>query len=292
MNDLKTIQGLFSGKIVRQTYSNWRNDRTIRLGAGLAYYGLFALVPMAILMIALAVVVFSTNVMQTFVHSTIIDLLGDEISGSIKESANIIGQTISSIKLSNLGIIGIISLIFSSSFIFLAMQDALDVIWHNPVRKGWRKSIRRYALAYLVVLLASSLLFVALLINSISSLAKYLVPGDNNILEGLADLIITTGSWIIGILLLALIFKLLIYTKLSWKVLLLSSSITVILIVLGTWLLGIYISKFATNSLTGALSGIFLVLVWIYYEAQILLIGAQLTKVIAANVDKIDIPKH
>jgi membrane protein len=272
-----------SPNLLIETYQNWREDRTLRLGAGLAYYALFAVVPIITLMFLVATRFFSAQEVESFIDNAINVFFGDSISGTLTSESD--GSSLySNITVGSIGFIGVVSLLISSSFIFLALQDALDVIWHNPVRKGWKKLALRYILAYSVVLIASSLVFIMLAVQSIGSLTLYIIPNLPT-LENLAGTIISIGTWSIAIPFLAVIFRALIYTKISWKALFIGSTITSFLMIFGSIVLSVYLSKVAANSITGAIGGVFLVLLWIYYEAQIVLIGAQLTKVISRRID-------
>ena len=125
--------------LVKQTHTNWRNDRTLRLGAGLAYYGMFAIVPIITLMVGVAAYFFSFQDIEIFVTDTIGEFFGNDIASTLQGATNDSGEGISQEgeTLAGLGLFGIISLIISASFIFVALQDALDVIWKNSIRLGW-----------------------------------------------------------------------------------------------------------------------------------------------------------
>jgi len=275
--------------LVIQTYKNWREDRTLRLGAGLAYYAMFAIVPLITLMVGVAAFFYSVQDIQDFTINTINSIFGNELSATFSENqTNTIADESENV-LSSLGIIGIASLFITASFIFVALQDALDVVWKNPVRIGFLKWVKRYIWAYIIVLISSLLLFAALVVQSASAVAEYLIPGELILLESIADLLVSIGSWATGILVMALIFKLLIYQKVSWIVLIIGATVTSLLVVVGTWALGLYIINVAGNSLSGAIGAVLLVLLWVYYEAQIILIGAQFMRVIDLNIDRLPI---
>lgn len=278
-------------KVAKDTYKCWVQDRTLRLGAGLAYYSIFSIIPIAILMVGVAGWFFSTTEIVDFVKDSSVNLFGGEFNDAADSLAENVGEFDADKGLGSLGLIGIGSLIITVSFIFLALKDSLDIIWHRPVATEFKleNSVRKYVTAYVVVFLSSTLLFFALLINAVASLAKYLVPGEAGLLDSLADLVFSVGSFLAGVLILALIFKLLIYRDISWNTLIMGSAITVFFVVIGTWLLGIYLSTFASQSLNGAISSIFLVLIWLYYESQIVLAGAQLTKVLAIRNDGVKV---
>lgn len=269
--------------LIRQTYNSWKEDRTLRLGAGIAYYGVFAIVPIATLMVGFAAYFFSTDSIQSFINDTLSNILGNEFSSALAELAQKFNSDSTSTVFFGSNILGLVALFISASFIFIALQDALDAIWHNPIRKGWRKWILRYLTAYAVVMITSMLLFAGLLVNTVSSIAEYIIPGNLEILENFADAVFSVGSIAVGAIVLALIYKLLIYEKISWSILILSSVITTLLIIVGTILLGYYLSNYAVTSISGAVGALLLIMVWVYYEAQIILVGGQFIKVLNQN---------
>jgi membrane protein len=234
---------------------------------------------------------FSTPEIVAFMTEAINTIFGGVISDAAVDVASEVGQLHSQSNLSSIGFVGLFSLILSVSFIFLAYKDALDVIWHRPVATKFdlTKSLKKYFGAYLMVLLSSTFLFLALLINSIASLAKYIVPGESGLLDNIADLVFSIGSFVVGIAILAVIMKLMIHRDVAWKSLIKGSVITIIFVVIGNSLLGFYLANFASQSVNGAVSGAFLMLLWLYYQSQIILAGAQLTKVLAIRNDKIKI---
>jgi membrane protein len=269
--------------LILETYKSWRDDRTLRLGAGIAYYGVFAIVPIVTLMVGVAAYFFSTDSIQSYITNSLQNILGDQFS-------NALSQFVTNLKLDEAGdavatanIIGVVALFISASFIFIALQDALDAIWHIPIRRGWKKWIGRYLISYCVVMITSLLLFAGLLVNTFSTLAESIIPGKFDVFENFADFVFSMGSVAVGALILTLIFKLLIYQKVSWTILILSSFITTLMIIVGTVLLGYYLSNFASSSFSGAVGALLLVMVWVYYEAQIVLVGGQFIKVLHQN---------
>ncbi len=273
--------------LITETYKSWREDRTLRLGAGIAYYGVFAIVPIVTLMVGVAAYFFSTDSIQSYITNNLQNILGSQVSNALSEFIANLKSDKSGSAVASANIVGIIALFISASFIFIALQDALDAIWHNPLRRGWRKWILRYLIAYCVVMLTSMLLFAGLLVNTISTLAESIIPGRLDILENFADVVFSLGSVAVGALILALIFKLLIYQKISWTILILSSTLTTLFIIVGTVLLGFYLSNFAVTSLSGAVGALLLIMVWVYYEAQILLAGGQFMKILHQNEERL-----
>jgi membrane protein len=274
------LENYLSADIFKQTYKNWRADRTLRLGAGIAYYGIFALIPLIIMMVSFSLLFFDQHEVTQVFEKVFEAAFGDSVSTSDEFIAEVLTIKDSYNRFDTFEIFGLASHVISASFIFLAYKDALDAIWKGSIPKGFKYWIKNYFIAYLVVFISSSVLLGLLIINSVSSLAKYLIPGEDTIFDGVADLIIMMFTLVLGVFLLALINRILIYKKIPWIHLVKGSVFTIVLIIFGTSALSFYLSNFAYNSLYGALGAVFLVLIWIYYQAQIILIGAQYTKVL------------
>ena len=271
--------------VLGDTYARWRDDRTIRLGAGLAYYGIFTIIPLLALSIALAQAVFSQAQVESALGDLLVSLFGsaaEPFADSIVEALDSTGAAV------GMGLIGFISLIVAASLLFVALGDALNVICDVPPAHGRHNLVHRYGLAYLLVILTGSLLVVGLVVQSIAGLAEQLVPGQMTVLESLADLIAALGSWALGVAALALLFHVLPRANVAWSAALVGGAITAALIVVGTWALGEYIDRFGTSSLAGATGAVLLVTVWIYYTAQILLAGAVLTRVLTLRITSVD----
>jgi membrane protein len=273
--------------LLGQTYERWSDDRTIRLGAGVAYYGLFAVVPLVTLSIALAQVVFSESEIQSFLENTLTSLFG---SDAAQATDGIVEKLESTGTTTGLGLFGILSLIAATSILFVALQDALNVIWGVPPTRGIGHVVRRYGLAYLVVLLAGSLLLAALAVQAIDGLAEKLIPGEWTVIEDVAGLISIVGSWGLGIGLLAVLFRVLPQASVTWRVALIGAAVAAACLAVTTWALGVYIQRVGSVSLAGAASTLVLVTVWIYANAQIVLAGAVMTRVLTDESAPDDAP--
>lgn len=289
MGFTKKVKKSIPFQIIKKTYVNWRNDRTLRLGAGIAYYGVFAIVPLFTLMVGVTTYFYSIDDVKDFINEALVRILGEDLFVAIEQ---IVENTYSSEThglFASTSIIGVIALFFTASFIFVAFQDAMDAIWGNEVRLGFWPWIKRYLWAYIVVLVASTLMVSFFIINSIGSLFASIFPEGqlSKIVEIVEGIAVSTATWIVGILILALIYNLLIYKKIPWRIVLFGSAVTSVLIFIGTWALGIYISNYGGSSLGGALGAVLLLLLWVYYQAQIVLIGAQFIKTISQNRSKL-----
>ena len=278
MDKVKSYKNKLPVRIVLKTYKNWRDDRTLRLGAGIAYYGVFAIVPVVTLMFAVAAYFFSIQDIQVFISESLGRILGDELLDTVNLLLKEITVEEAQSNAIGAGIIGAITLLISASFMFVALQDAFDTIWHNPVRLGFKKWLRKYAWSYIVVILLSLLLLSAIIVRSVATYITSVLPNQFTAFEWLSNITVTIATWALGVFVLALLYNFLIYERVTWRILLFGATVTSILIYFGTWLLGIYISNYGNNSVGGTLGSVLLLLVWIYYQAQIILIGAQFIK--------------
>ncbi len=264
-----------------KTYERWRDDRTIRLGAGVAYYGIFTVIPLVTLSIALAQAVFSEAQVQSFLENALTSLFGSDAS---QVADTVVEKLSSSATASAVGLVGILSLVGATSILFVAVQDAMNVIWGVPPTHGFRNVVRRYGLAYLLVLLAGSFLFGALAVQAIGGLAEQLIPGQLVVLEGLAGLISVLASWALGIGVLALLLRILPRATVPWRAALIGAAVAAACIAVSTWALGEYIQRVGSGSLAGAAGAVVLMAAWIYAVAQIFLAGAVMTMVLTGEM--------
>ena len=260
--------------LLGETYHEWRNDRVLRLGAGLAYYALFGIVPFLTILVAAAGLIFSNQDVQTFLKET----LDGWVKGDVDALAAGLTEMIDG-SLGGLGLIGAGTLLFAASVVFYALQDILNVIWHAPVRAGLENTLRRRVLAFGVVLLTAAVLIASFLVNAFIGLTQTVIPGDLAILDSLAPLITSASSWVLGICAIALLFRLLPYVEVPWRHAFIGGSAAALLAVTGSALFGIYFSTYGAASLSGVAGSIAVFLLWAYYQVQILLACAELTRV-------------
>ena len=264
-----------TAEVVASTYENWRNARTIRLGAGIAYYGLFALVPA----VTLSVVIARTLVDQAALEDVVRDI-GERLSVEDDAVTALIDELNRTSTQATLGLIGFASLLFAATIVFVAVEDAFDEIWELPVRSGVRANLRRRGVAVLVVSGGAILIVLTQVINTIAGLIDSLVPGTDSALARLPDVFSMVSGWVVAIAMLVTTYQLLTREKLSTLALAIGSLATAVLLLIGTSLLGVYLNNVATPSIGGAAGTVFVVLLWLYYVAQIVLVGAHLIRVI------------
>jgi membrane protein len=185
-------------------------------------------------------------------------------------------------RLASLGLVGAASLILTASLLVLALQDALNTIWERPVRLGIRHTLMRRLVAFVVVAGAGGVLILSFALNAVTGFLNQLVP-DVAVVESLQEVVGLATSWALAIGVVALLFRYLPDVRVSWVPVLIGATVTALLLAVGTVLVGAYLRRYAASSLVGVTGSVFLVLLWIYYEAQIVLAGAEFTRVLARH---------
>jgi membrane protein len=263
--------------VVAETYGEWRRHRTIRLGAGLAYYGLFAFVPLLAVSLSLAGLFFATEDVQSYLATRLADLIGGDaevVSAALADLLDGFGSML------GLGLVGAASLLLTASLLVVALQDAFNTIWEQPVRSGLRNTVVRRLVAFAVVVGFGGVLVVSFSVNAVTGLIERVVP-DAAVFDPLTELFGTAASWVILIGVIALLFRYLTDVRIPWRSVLPGAMVTALLVAIGTAAIGAYLRRYAATSLLGATGSVFLVLLWIYYEAQIVLVGAEFTRALA-----------
>ena len=273
---LRSLLSFLRGVIV-ETYVSWRSHRTIRLGASLAYYGLFAIVPLLAISLAVAGLVISDADVQEVLASVlgnVVDGDGEQYAAQLTEAIN------ASSTASSLGLLGVGSLLLTASLVFVALQDAFDTIWEVPVSHGTWASLRRRFLAFAVVLLAGAFLVASFAVVSISNLFLRIFPESSTLIDVAADLLASVGSVALLAIVITALFHFLTRDGLSWRVTATGGVITAVALTLGNRVFIEYMRRYGASSLVGVAGSVLVAIVWIYTIAQIVLAGAELTRIL------------
>lgn len=271
--------------VVTDTYIAWRNDRTIRLGAGLAYYGLFSIASMLTLTLAATQLLVSGDDIRRYLSDWLLDVFG-EIG---PEAAATISEGLDGVTAGQLGLVGGISLLITGSLFFIALEDALNMIWGQPVRVGIRSSIRRRIVGFIVVFAAGLTVVASLTVQAISSFLEALVPGQFPGIGLVASALGSALSWTVLWAAIVLLFRYLPSVDVPWRTSIIGGGATSVLLVVGTAAIGWYLRTFGASSISGAVSSVLAVLAWIFYEAQMVLIGAQFTRTLTQRAGLIEL---
>lgn len=273
--------------VVEETYGAWRADRTIRLGAGIAYYALFGVVPFLALAMWLAGLVFSQDAIQRELVENLSQVFGVEQADAF--AAAVSRELAEGSYGGSLGLIGLGSLVFASSLLFAALQDALNVIFGIPVEVGIRHSVRRRIALFGLVLVFGSAILLSLVLDSVLAFVEGLFSTDVPSIVG--DALEISGRVLsIGVLIggLALLYRLLPRVEVSWRAALIGALAAVLVGGIASSLVGLYLGRFGTSSLQGAAGGVLLMLTLVYALSQIVLAAAQLVKVLGRRAESED----
>lgn len=272
---IKTIRYL-----ITQTFKEWQEDKVSRLAAALSYYTIFSLPQLLIIGLAIAGRFYDRPVAQEQIMSQATDLMGEngaEAISQILEAAS--DPTLSSVA----AIIGLFLAILGASGVFIQLQDALNTIWEvQPAPgRGILGTIKDRFFSFTVVLGIGFLLLVSLMLSAfmagVSEFPSGLAP-DTILLARTLDIIV---SFVVVTILFALIFKIIPDVKIEWRDVWLGAIVTAALFTIGKWAIGLYLGQSAPASAYGAAGSLIVLLLWVYYSAQILFIGAEFTQVYA-----------
>ena len=267
--------------LFKNTANEWIQDKCPQLGAALAYFTVFSLAPLVLLLLGVFGLIFGsseqarqkiTEQLQYFIDPSGIKVIQDIAANAAKPQAGILATGI-----------GVILTLFGASGVFGQLQDALNTIWGVKPKPGAgiMDFIRARFLSFAMVGGVCFLLLVSLtvetLLRGISDYLKNLMPGGH--ILGLALFLIFDLAVIV--LLFAMIFRYLPDAKIAWSDVWVGATLTAALFGLGKFALGLYLGSGAAGSAYGAASSLITLLLWIYYAAQILLFGAEFTQVYA-----------
>jgi membrane protein len=266
--------------MLKEAFKDWSEDNAPRLGAALSYYTIFSIAPLLLISIAVAGLVFGQAAAQGRIVAEIQGLIGREAAESVQamlENARKPGQGIMAT------VFGAVTLLFGAGGAFNELRAALDMIWEIPPRKGGGiKALLRERLAsFAMVLVVGFLLLVSLVLSALLSAfeVKGVFPGSIVMLQVLNNAV----SLAVITVLFALIFKYLpdAHPPVAWKDIWVGAFITAALFTAGKFAIGLYLGRSSVASAYGAAGSLVLLLIWVYYSAQILFFGAELTQVYA-----------
>lgn len=267
--------------LLKTSVTEWVDDKAPRLGAALSFYTAFAIPPLFIIAIFIAGLVFNPNAVRSQMFSEVGGLIGQKAAHAI-ESAMAEYQNH---KGTFASVAATITLILTATGLFIELQDALNTIWKVEAKPGHgvKGFIRIRLMSFATVVGIAFLLMVSLIVSAaLAALSGYfseLLPALG-VLSEIANGLVSFG---VITVLFALIFKILPDIKISWRNVWIGGAVTSFLFTVGKFLLGWYLGRSTMASAYGAAGSIVLILLWVYYSAQILFFGAEVTKVYATR---------
>lgn len=266
------------GKLLSDTAKDWWEDKAARLGAALAFYTIFSLAPLLIIILGIAGFLFGGDPAQSQLVEQIQGLVGAEGGKAVESMLQSAGKPESGIIAV---IIGVIMLLFGAAGVFGQLQDALNTIWKvepKPGRGLWGIIQDRF-LSLTMVLGVSFLLLVSL---SISAFLAGMVQLLGNWQVGwIGHLLNETLSLVVITVLFAMMFKFLPDAKVEWNSVWPGATLTALFFVVGKFLIGLYLGHSGIASAYGAAGSLVVLLLWLYYSSQIFLFGAEFTRIYA-----------
>lgn len=262
--------------LLKTTFAEWQEDKASRLAAALAYYTIFSMAPLVIIVLGIIGFVFGQDLAGNYLIEQVQSLVGQhgaELVQSIIENAS---QPSTSIIAT---LIGLGTLLFGATGVFAQLQDALNTVWGVTPRpdKGIIKIIETRFTSLTIVLGIGFLLLVSLIISAVLSALNGLVFSGLPLGQAI-NIVVSFG---VITFLFAMIYKILPDVKIQWSDVWIGSAVTALLFVFGKFLLGFYLGNQSFGSTYGAAGSILILLLWVYYSAQIFLFGAEFTQVYA-----------
>jgi membrane protein len=270
--------------LLKDTFTAFSADNAMKMSAALAYYTIFSLAPLLLIIIWLTGFFYGEKATEGQVFSQLNEFIGEEAALLIQEFI----KGISLAGKSGLAIIiGIGTLIAGATKVFIEIQDSINAIWgvRAKPKKGWVKLIVDRVLSFSVIIGLGFLLIVSLFVNIlIDTLSSTLVDYFPHTTVFFVSLINGTLSFVIIAILFGVIFKYLPDAEVKWTYIRGGAIFTAILFIIGKYLIGLYMEYTAPASAYGAAGSMIIILLWIYYTSAILFFGAEFTQVYAKRL--------
>ncbi len=266
-------------RLIGRALSAWNNDNALQLGAALAYYAVFSISPLLIIILAVAGFAYRGDSLA-YIHSEIAAFAGNN-------AADTVTSTIRSVRSSGQGfaatVLGVIVLFISASGVFVQLHNSMNHIWGVKPKPGhlWKDLLKQRLLSFALILGLGFFLLISLVLTAAlaagSEYFQFLLPGGNWLWQ-IVDAGISFG---ILVLLFAAIFKIVPDVRIGWNDVWAGALLTSILFTIGKSIIGLYLGRSNLGSAFGAAGSILVIMAWLYYSSQILFFGAEFTKVYA-----------
>lgn len=274
------LRALFD--LCRQAVSSWQADYAPSMGAALAYYTVFSVAPLLLIVIAVAGLVFGQDAARGEIIAQLSGLMGEQGARAVQSMLEAVNKPREGILAT---VIGIGLVIVGATTVFRELQDALDRIWRAPARddagKGILNLVRVRLLSFGLIMGIGFLLMVSLVASAaLAALGKWWAPvfGGWATLAQAVNFVFSFGMVTV---IFAMIYKIMPRVQVQWRDVWVGAAVTALLFTVGKHLIGLYIGKSSVASGYGAAGSLVVLLVWVYYSAQIFLLGAEFTWVYA-----------
>ena len=269
-------------QLVRDSIISWDKDQATRKGAALAFYTVFSLAPVLVIAISIAGLFFGKDAARGEIVDQIQGLVGTDGARAVQAVIENAG-THQAGKLA--GIAGFVTLLVGATTALAELKDGLDQIWGVSAQTtaGLWYFLRKRLLSIGLILALAFLLLVSLVFSAtLSALAR--VWGPEDLTGVLLQALNLAFSFVLTTALFAVIYKVLPSVRIAWRDVLIGSLVTALMFSVGKFLIGVYLGNSAVTSSYGAAGSVILVLIWVYYSAQIFFLGAEFTKIYARQL--------
>lgn len=273
-------------RLLKEAASEFASDNVVKLSASLAYYTIFSIGPLILVIISLVGLFFEKERITGNIYAQLTNFIGRDGADQI---LSIIRQMQEQNAAAKFSIIGVALLVFGATSVFADIQDSINYIWsiRAKPRKGWLKFLKNRLLSFSLIVGVGFLLIVSLLVNALTDMLtdrlQALFIDEAVLLFKIINILIL---FLVTSLLFAVIYKVLPDASIRWKDAMFGATFTALLFMVGRFLIGVYLSQSNIANTYGAAASVIIILSWVYYSSIILYFGAEFTKVYAVHMGK------
>ena len=270
------------GSLLKQAFESWNEDKAARLAAALSFYAVFAIAPVLIIAVAVAGQVLGSVQVQTQLLNQLTATIGPQGADLIQSMLENARKPTDSLVAS---ILAIVTLILGAAGAFGQLQDALNTIWEVRARTGSaiRRLLAEKFLSFLMVMGLGLVLLASLITSTALSALNTPIGSPTTSMTDILGIINLFGSFGVITLVFAVILKVIPDVHIRWSDVWPGALLTAVLFTLGKYAIGWYLAHSSVGSTYGAAGSLVIILLWIYYSAQIFLLGAEFTKMYARH---------
>ena len=272
--------------IIKESLSDFIDNKSFRMSAALAYYTIFSIAPMLIVIISLLDIFYGKNAIEGTIFQHIQSFIGADAALQIQQ---VIKNATISKDFSWASVVGVCALVFAATGVFAEIQDSINYIWRLKAKpkKGWLKLILNRVLSFSMVVSIGFILLVSLIVNSVlDMIGQQLLVQFPQIAIYVAYIINLIITFITISFLFAVIFKVLPDARIHWRDVTIGAFTTTFLFMLGKYGIGYYLAKTHISSTYGAAGSVVIILLWVYYSSMILYFGASFTRAYAIRTGR------
>jgi membrane protein len=264
-----------AGRLLQRAATGWMDDRAMRLAASLSFFTMLSLGPLLLITLRVLGLILGPEAAAGHLYFHFQQVVGATGAAVLQEVIAAAGEEDTGGNIAALVSIGI--LVFSASYVFAELQDAMNTVWNVPTPEGWAvwRMVRNRLVAFAMVLSLAFLLLVSLVISStLAALSAFVMPEPGRIGQAVNFVAALAGTSAVF----AILFKFIPDVPIRWRDVWPGAVLTAVLFTIGQWLVGLYLGQASVIGLFGAAGSLVALLLWVYYTAMIFFFGAEFTK--------------